>query len=41
MIDTNRVTGAVREIGGRVQGAVGDLSGSRDNAVEGRVREAA
>ena len=27
MVDTDRVTGAAKEFGGKVQGAVGDLTG--------------
>lgn len=41
MVDTDRITGAAKEIGGKVQGAVGDLTGSRRDSVEGRAREAA
>ncbi len=41
MVDTDRITGAARELGGKVQGAFGDLTGSRRDAVEGRVRAAA
>ena len=41
MVDTNRITGAAKDIGGKVQGAVGDLTGSRRDSVEGRAREAA
>lgn len=40
MVDTDRITGAAKELGGRVQGAVGDLTGSKSEAVEGRFREA-
>ncbi|GJE79028.1 CsbD family protein [Methylorubrum thiocyanatum] len=40
MVDTSRITGAAKELGGTVQGAVGDLTGSKSNSVEGRVREA-
>ena len=40
MIDTDRITGAARELGGKVQGAVGDLAGSDRHSVEGRLREA-
>lgn len=40
MVDTNRVTGAAKEIGGTVQGAVGDITGSTRDSVEGRAREA-
>ncbi len=39
MVDTNRITGAARELGGKLQGAVGDLTGSRRDSVEGRARE--
>lgn len=41
MVDIDRITGAAREIGGKVQGAVGDLTGSHRDSAEGRVREAA
>jgi uncharacterized protein YjbJ (UPF0337 family) len=40
MVDTDRITGTAKELGGKVQGAVGDLTGSRRDAVEGRLREA-
>ncbi|WP_246694892.1 CsbD family protein, partial [Methylobacterium sp. WL6] len=40
MVDTDRVTGAAKEFGGKVQGAVGDLTGSKRDSVEGRAREA-
>ena len=40
MTDTNRITGAAKELGGKVQGAVGDLTGSQRDSVEGRAREA-
>ncbi|MGY2053225.1 CsbD family protein [Methylobacterium sp. JK268] len=40
MVDTDRITGAAREIGGKVQGAVGDLVGSHRDSAEGRMREA-
>ncbi|KMO26372.1 general stress protein CsbD, partial [Methylobacterium variabile] len=39
MVDTNRITGAAKELGGKIQGAVGDLTGSNRNSVEGRARE--
>lgn len=39
MVDTDRITGAAREIGGKVQGAVGDLTGRHSDSVEGRLRE--
>jgi uncharacterized protein YjbJ (UPF0337 family) len=41
MVDTDRITGAAKELGGKVQGAVGDLTGSKHDQVEGRAREAA
>lgn len=41
MIDTDRIAGAAREFGGKVQGVVGDLTGSQRDSVEGRAREAA
>ncbi|MCJ2141774.1 CsbD family protein [Methylobacterium sp. E-066] len=40
MVDIDRITGAAKELGGKVQGAVGDLTGSRSDSVEGRFREA-
>ncbi|KQP54169.1 CsbD family protein [Methylobacterium sp. Leaf108] len=40
MVDTDRITGAAKEIGSKVQGAVGDLTGSKRDSVEGRAREA-
>ncbi len=40
MVDTDRITGAARDLGGRIQGAVGDLTGSRRDSAEGRLREA-
>jgi uncharacterized protein YjbJ (UPF0337 family) len=41
MVDTDRITGAAKEFGGKVQGAVGDLTGSKQDSVEGRAHEAA
>lgn len=41
MVDTDRITGAAKELGGKVQGAVGDLTGSHRDSAEGRAREAA
>ncbi|KAA0108049.1 CsbD family protein [Methylobacterium sp. P1-11] len=41
MVDTDRITGAAKELGGKVQGAVGDLTGSQRDSVEGRARQAA
>lgn len=40
MVDTDRITGAARDLGGRVQGAVGDLTGSHRDSIEGRLHEA-
>ncbi|GJD46127.1 hypothetical protein AFCDBAGC_4007 [Methylobacterium cerastii] len=40
MVDTDRITGAAKEFGCKVQGAVGDLTGSKRGSVEGRAREA-
>ncbi|MET0258738.1 MAG: CsbD family protein, partial [Methylobacterium sp.] len=36
MVDTDRVTGAVKELAGKARGAVGDLVGSDRDSVEGR-----
>ncbi len=33
MVDTDRITGAARELGGKVQGAVGDLTGSKRDSL--------
>ncbi len=41
MVDTDRITGGAKELGGKLQGAVGDLTGSKRDSVEGRAREAA
>ncbi|MGX7705523.1 CsbD family protein [Methylobacterium sp. Gmos1] len=41
MMDTDRITGAARELGGKAQGTIGDLTGSHRDSAEGRVREAA
>jgi uncharacterized protein YjbJ (UPF0337 family) len=40
MVDTDRITGAAKELGGKLQGAVGDLTGSHRDSAEGRFREA-
>ncbi|MGU3546630.1 CsbD family protein [Methylobacterium sp. A52T] len=40
MVDTDRITGAARTLGGKVQGAVGDAVGADRHALEGRLREA-
>ncbi|KAA0971859.1 CsbD family protein [Aureimonas fodinaquatilis] len=39
-MDKDRIEGAAKEFGGKVQGAVGDAVGSPGNSAEGRVREA-
>ncbi|MGU3360865.1 CsbD family protein [Methylobacterium sp. M6A4_1b] len=39
MVDTNRVTGAAKEIAGKAQGAIGDLIGSREDSAKGRLRD--
>lgn len=41
MVDANRITGAARELGGKVQGAFGDLTDSHENSAAGRLRETA
>lgn len=41
MVDTDRVTGAVKELGGKVQGEVGDALGSPRDSIEGRVHDTA
>ncbi len=40
MVDTDRITGAAKELGGKIQGVVGDLTGSHRDTAEGRFREA-
>lgn len=40
MVDTDRIVGAAKDLGGRAQGAVGDTVGSDRDSVEGRYREA-
>ncbi|KAB0678073.1 CsbD family protein [Aureimonas leprariae] len=39
-MDKNRLEGAAKEFGGKVQGAYGDAVGSDENSAEGRLREA-
>ncbi|GGE11128.1 UPF0337 protein [Aureimonas endophytica] len=39
-MDRNRLEGAAKEFGGKVQGAIGDAVGSDGNSAEGRIREA-
>ena len=41
MADKDQLTGAAKEFGGKVQGAVGDFTGSHRDSFEGRAREAA
>ena len=38
-IDGNRVSGTARELGGKVQGAIGDLTGDRETQARGRADE--
>lgn len=40
MVDTDRITGAARELGGKVRSAVGDRVGSDRDSIEGRLHEA-
>lgn len=40
MVDTDRLTGAAKELGGKVQGALGDAFGSDKDSAEGRRRQA-
>ncbi|MCE4226655.1 CsbD family protein [Methylobacterium sp. C25] len=40
MVDPDRLTGAAREMGGKIQSEIGGLSGSRRDAAEGRANEA-
>ncbi|GEP00764.1 CsbD family protein [Methylobacterium haplocladii] len=40
MVDTDRVIGGAKDLGGKVQGAVGDALGTSRESVEGRYREA-
>ncbi|WP_375463516.1 CsbD family protein [uncultured Methylobacterium sp.] len=40
MVDTDRIVGSAKELGGKVQGAAGDFVGSNRDSVEGRFREA-
>ena len=39
-MDNNRLEGAAKELGGKVQGALGDAFGSEKDSVEGRRRQA-
>jgi uncharacterized protein YjbJ (UPF0337 family) len=40
-MDKDRMTGATKEFGGRVEGAVGEMAGDAKTQAEGRAREAA
>ncbi|MCJ2035581.1 CsbD family protein [Methylobacterium sp. J-068] len=40
MVDTHRITGAAKDLAGKAQGAIGDLVGSHDDSVKGRLHEA-
>lgn len=40
MVDTDRIVGTAKELGGKVQGAAGDFVDSKRDSVEGRFREA-
>lgn len=40
MVDTDRVIGGAKELGGKVQSAVGDAVGASKEQIEGRYREA-
>ena len=39
-MDENRITGAAKEFGGKVQGAAGDLTGDRKTQARGKANEA-
>ena len=38
-MDENRITGAAKELGGKVQGAVGDVTGDRETQAKGAANE--
>lgn len=40
MVDTDRIAGTARELGGKAQAAIGDVVGSQRDSVEGRFRDA-
>lgn len=40
MVDTDRIVGTAKDLGGRAQGAIGDAVGSDRDSLEGRYREA-
>lgn len=39
LIDEDRITGAAKELGGKVQSAAGDLTGDRQTQAEGKATE--
>lgn len=39
MVDTDRIVGGAKELGGKIQGAAGDFVGSNRDSAEGRFRE--
>ncbi|MCJ2062763.1 CsbD family protein [Methylobacterium sp. J-088] len=39
-MDENRITGATKEFGGKVQGAVGEVTGDRETQARGKANEA-
>ena len=39
-MDEKRITGAAKEFGGRVQGAIGDVTGDRETRAKGTANEA-
>ncbi len=41
MVDENRIEGAARNIGGKVQDAVGDLTGDAETQTRGKTNQAA
>lgn len=38
-MDENRITGAAKELGGKVQGAVGDVTGDHETQARGKANE--
>ena len=38
-MDENRITGAAKELGGKIQGKVGDVTGDNETAVKGKATE--
>lgn len=39
-MDKDRITGAAKDVAGKVEGAVGDLTGDSETRISGRAREA-